>query len=244
MTRVRYLPVGECALSVEFGDNVDLAINAQVLALDKAFAANLPAGVIELVPTYRALMIHFDPLTLSCDALRESIEKVVADLSNVEMESERGNRWRVPVAYGGEFGIDLAGLSAHHGLSERRTIAMHSSATYRVYMVGFAPGFCYLGGLPEELHTPRRTEPRLVTPAGTISIGGGQAAIASVPVPSGWHLIGRTPLTTFDPTGDTVFLFNPGDQVLFEPITAEDWHALAGRVERGEYRLQPERVAG
>ncbi len=189
-------------------------------------------------------MIHFDPLTLSCDALRESIEKVVADLSNVEMESERGNRWRVPVAYGGEFGIDLAGLSAHHGLSERRTIAMHSSATYRVYMVGFAPGFCYLGGLPEELHTPRRTEPRLVTPAGTISIGGGQAAIASVPVPSGWHLIGRTPLTTFDPTGDTVFLFNPGDQVLFEPITAEDWHALAGRVERGEYRLQPERVAG
>ncbi len=121
---------------------------------------------------------------------------------------------------------------------------MHSSATYRVYMVGFAPGFCYLGGLPEELHTPRRTEPRLVTPAGTISIGGGQAAIASVPVPSGWHLIGRTPLTTFDPTGDTVFLFNPGDQVLFEPITAEDWHALAGRVERGEYRPQPERVAG
>jgi KipI family sensor histidine kinase inhibitor len=243
VTGVRYLSVGECALSVEFGDKVDLATNAQVLALDKGLAANLPAGVIELVPTYRALMIHFDPLTISCAALREAVEQLIIDRGIVETGQVGGRLWRVPVGYGGEFGIDLEGLAAYHGISEREVISIHSGATYRVYMIGFAPGFCYLGGLSEKLHTPRRTEPRLVTPAGTISIGGAQAAIASVPVPSGWHLIGRTPLTTFDPTGDPVFLFNPGDRVRFEPIAAEDWHALVGRIERGEYRPEPQSSA-
>jgi KipI family sensor histidine kinase inhibitor len=243
VTGVRYLSVGECALSVEFGDKVDLATNARVLALDKALSANLSEGVIELVPTYRALMIHFDPLIISCAALREAVEQRVNDLSGLEAVQVGGRLWRVPVGYGGEFGIDLEGLVAHHGISEREIISTHSSATYRVYMIGFAPGFCYLGGLPEKLHTPRRAEPRLVTPAGTISIGGAQAAIASVPVPSGWHLIGRTPLTTFDPTGDPVFLFKPGDRVRFEPIAAEDWHALVGRVQRGEYRPEPENSA-
>lgn len=240
MTGVRYLPVGECALSIEFGNTVDLATNARVIALDNALTQKLPAGVIELVPTYRALMVHFDPLTITCAALRERIEQFVDDLSEIKTSPTSGPLWQVPVAYGGDLGVDLGSLAAYHGLSEQEIVATHSGPTYRVYMIGFAPGFCYLGGLPEQLHTPRRTEPRLVTPAGTISIGGAQAAITSVSVPSGWHLIGRTPLTTFDPTGDPVFLFNPGDQVRFVPISVADWHALAGRIQRGEYRPQPE----
>lgn len=237
MSGPRYLAVGDSALSVEFGDTVDEATNARVLALDKAMNALLPEGVIELVPTYRALMIHFDPLAIGCASLRETAERLL--VATVE-DSEPGRLWRIPVGYGGEFGIDLGSLAERHGLTEDRVIEIHSGATYRVYMIGFAPGFSYLGGLPEALHTPRRTEPRLVTPAGTISIGGAQAAIASVPVPSGWHLIGRTPLKTFDPAADPAFLLNPGDRVRFERISHADWQALSNRVERGEHRPLPE----
>lgn len=237
MNGPRYLAVGDSALSVEFGDAVDEATNARVLALDKAMNAALPEGVIELVPTYRALMIHFDPLAIGCATLRETVERLLAE--TVE-DSEPGRLWRIPVGYGGEFGIDLGSLAKRHGMTEDRVIEIHSGATYRVYMIGFAPGFSYLGGLPEALHTPRRTEPRLVTPAGTISIGGAQAAIASVPVPSGWHLIGRTPLKTFDPAADPAFLLNPGDRVRFERISHADWQTLSERVERGEHRPLPE----
>ncbi|MDH3667810.1 MAG: 5-oxoprolinase subunit PxpB [Paracoccaceae bacterium] len=237
MTGPRFLTVGDCALSVEFGDTVDPTTNARVLALDKALGTDLPEGVIELVPTYRALMIHFDPLTTSLAALRKTVEQMVVKTG---ADDALGRLWRVPVGYGGDLGIDLADLAARHGLTEEQVVEIHANATYRVYMIGFAPGFCYLGGLPEALHTPRRIEPRLVTPAGTVSIGGAQAAVTSVPVPSGWHLIGRTPLKTFDPDGDPVFLFHPGDQVRFERISAGDWHTLSGRVERGEFRPTPE----
>lgn len=241
MISPRYLPVGESALSVEFGDTVSEAINARVLALDAALRARSPDGVIELVPTYRSLMIHFDPLRATIAGLRTEIELALAAV--VEAGTP-GVHWQVPVCYGGEFGVDLESLAATHGLTEERVIEIHTGATYRVYMIGFAPGFSYLGGLSEELHTPRRTEPRLTTPAGTISIGGAQTAITSVAVPSGWHLIGRTPLRIFDPDGDAygrpVFLLNPGDSVRFEPISAADWHVLSDRVKHGEYHPQPE----
>lgn len=240
MNAVRYLAVGECAISVEFGDTVDLATNGRVLALDRALAAAAIPGVIEAVPTYRALMIHFDPLEIAPEALRDAVEGLVEGDSGVAAGRVGGRSWRIPVCYGGAFGIDLADLAARHGLSEAGVVGLHSSASYRVYMIGFSPGFAYLGGLPEQLHTPRRNEPRLLTPAGSVSIGGAQAAVASVAAPSGWHLIGRTPLTTFDPAGDPVFLFDPGDRICFEAIAEDDWHALAGRVLRGEYRPLPE----
>lgn len=240
MTTPRYLAVGDCALSVEFGDGVDPATNARVLALDAVLGGDLPEGVIELVPTYRALMIHFDPLVTSLAVLRDKVERMLATTIS---DAGPGRLWRVPVGYGGELGIDLADLAKRHGMTEDEVVSIHSSATYRVYMIGFAPGFSYLGGLPEELHTPRRTEPRLVTPAGTVSIGGAQSAVTSVAVPSGWHLIGQTPLRTFDPKRIPVFLFDPGDRVCFEPISHADFMTLSDRIARGEFRPEPEEVS-
>ncbi|MEM6945839.1 MAG: 5-oxoprolinase subunit PxpB, partial [Pseudomonadota bacterium] len=154
-----------------------------------------------------------------------------------------GRSWRLPVAYGGPHGVDLEMLSARHGVTPERLIELHSGAAYRVYMLGFAPGFAYLGGLPECLATPRREDPRLTTPAGTVSIGGAQSAVTSMAVPSGWHLIGQTPVRSFDPTGEAPFLFEPGDHVRFQPISADAFAAIAERIARGEFQLLPEALA-
>jgi len=240
MTGIRMLPVGECALSVEFGDTVDAETNARVLALDDAMGTSGLPGIIECVPTYRALMIHYDPLTTPFADLRAEVARIAEMAAGGTVREHRGSLWRIPVAYGSEFGIDLADLAGRHGLAESAVIDLHAGTTYRIYMLGFAPGFAYLGDLPDRLHTPRRTEPRLSTPAGSVSIGGAQTAITSVAVPSGWHLIGRTPYATFDPRSERAFLLAPGDRVRFEPIGHADWDILCGRIARGEFRPEPE----
>lgn len=235
----KILPVGDCAISVQFGETVDLSINAKVLALDRAITAAAITGVIELVPTYRSLLIHFDPLEISQQSLKVAVQHCLADPGS-ERAHATERLWRVPVGYGGEFGMDLFGLAARHGLSEEAVVAAHTAAVYRVYMIGFAPGFAYLGGLPECLNTPRRSEPRMLTPAGSVSIGGAQSAVASVPLPSGWHMIGRTPFASFDPNRDPVFLFQPGDVIRFTAISPADWYSLDGRIERGEVMPRPD----
>ncbi|MEQ8393585.1 5-oxoprolinase subunit PxpB [Thalassobaculum sp.] len=236
------LPVGDCAVSVQFGEAVDLSTNAKVLALDRNLTAAALPGVVEMVPTYRSLMVHFDPLQIDSSALAAAIQRCLAEDSAGAMPSD-GRRWQVPVGYGGEFGMDLSDIAVRHGLSEEAVVAIHVSATYHVYMIGFAPGFAYLGGLPEGLHTPRRSEPRMLTPAGSVSIGGAQSAIASVPLPSGWHMIGRTPFVSFDPKRDQVFLFQPGDIIRFTAISPADWHSLSGRLQRGEVVPGPDRAS-
>ena len=145
-----------------------------------------------------------------------------------------GRAWQVPVAYGGEHGIDLAEMAAERGITEAELVRRHAAPTYRVYMIGFQPGFAYLGGLDPALAKPRRTDPRPRTPAGSISIGGVQTAVASVEAPSGWHLIGRTPALPFRLGRDPVFLFQAGDSVRFEPISPEAVEALATLATAGE----------
>ncbi|EDP62389.1 hypothetical protein BAL199_29415 [alpha proteobacterium BAL199] len=240
MAPPRILPVGDCAVSVQFGEIVDLSINARVLALDRSLTAAALPGVVEMVPTYRSLLIHFDPLQISAAALETAIHRCLVEGAPSGTAASEGRQWQVPVGYGGEFGMDLSDLAGRHGLSEEAIVATHSSATYHVYMIGFAPGFAYLGGLPERLKTPRRSEPRMLTPAGSVSIGGAQSAVASVPLPSGWHMIGRTPFASFDPSRDPVFLFRPGDVIRFTAIGPADWYSLAGRLQRGEIVPQPE----
>ncbi|MEM6489046.1 MAG: 5-oxoprolinase subunit PxpB [Pseudomonadota bacterium] len=236
----RILPVGEAALSVEFGDRVAPEVNAAVLALDALIAAAPIAGVVETVPTYRALLVHFDPLAVAPAALETLLAPLAAQAVAEPARAGQGRLWHLPVAYGGAHGIDLATLAARHGMAEGEVVRRHSAEVYRVYMLGFAPGFAYLGALPAALVTPRRAEPRLTTPAGSVSIGGAQTAVTSMAVPSGWHLIGRTPVPTFTPAAERMCLFEPGDRVQCRPIAAADFEALAGRIARGEYGLVPE----
>ena len=227
----RFLACGDAAITIEFGDAVDAGLNARVLALDAALAAEAIEGVVETTPTYRSLLVHLDPLRLDRGALIARIEALCRDLRPA---ATMARRWRVPVVYGGESGVDLDELAARHGMSAGALVERHAGVVYRVYMIGFMPGFAYLGGLDPALATPRRTEPRLTTPAQSVSIGGAQTAIASVACPSGWHLIGRTPARGFMPGRDPPILYEAGDEIVFAPIEASRWDALDHAAAAGE----------
>jgi 5-oxoprolinase (ATP-hydrolysing) subunit B len=224
------LPCGDGALVVQFGEEIDPALNARVLALDARAAQGLP-GVIETVPTYRSLLVHYDPTVTDYRTLGDALLAMSADLRETPAE---GRLWRIPVVYGGEFGIDLESVAAHHGITTNELIRRHSAPTYRVYMMGFLPGFAYLGGLDPSIAISRRESPRLKTPAGTISIGGIQALVASIEAPSGWHLLGRTPVRNFMAERDPVFILDAGDRVKFEPIPASEWPRLDAAAAAGE----------
>ncbi|MEA1830550.1 5-oxoprolinase subunit PxpB [Methylobacterium durans] len=220
---LRILPCGDTALTVEFGDTIDPALNAAVLALEaRVLAAGLP-GLVETVPTYRSLTLHIDPLETDPAA----VEAAVRDLARGALPVPARRRlWRVPVVYGGEHGIDLDAVAESHGISPRVVVERHAAPEYRVVMLGFLPGYAYLAGLDPGLALSRRPNPRPVTPAGTISIGGAQALVASIAAPSGWHLLGRTPVRSFAPSRDPVFLFEPGDAIRFVPTDPGRWEAL------------------
>jgi KipI family sensor histidine kinase inhibitor len=230
-TPPRILPSGDTALTVEFGRSIDPAINRQVLTLDRNVAAEAIAGVLETVPTYRSLLVHYDPVQVGYTALSE---KLLA-LAQLPVPAETAiRRWRVPVVYGGDYGADLDDVARAHSISTSDVIARHTGGDYRVAMIGFTPGFAYLSGLDPAIATPRRESPRTETPPGTISIGGGQACVQCLAAPSGWHLLGRTPVRTFHPHRDPVFLMEPGDAVNFHAIDAGEFAALDRAAERGE----------
>ncbi|KAB7786178.1 5-oxoprolinase subunit PxpB [Methylorubrum populi] len=227
----RLLPCGDTAFTIEFGAQIDARLSARVLALDATLAAHSLPGVLETVPTYRSLTVHLDPVI----ADPAELGRAVLALADEQPEAGPAPRlWRIPVVYGGAFGIDLEAVAAHHGLAPEAVIARHSAPDYRVAMIGFLPGYAYLEGLDPGIALSRRPSPRPVTPAGTISIGGAQALVASIAAPSGWHLLGRTPEKVFAPQRDPVFLLRPGDRVRFVPTPPERWAALDAAAEAGE----------
>lgn len=227
----RVLLAGDSAVVVELGDTIDPDINARIVALDGAVnRARLP-GVVETVVTYRSLLVQIDPLATDFAVLTAELLRLA---ETATAASAAGRRWKVPVVYGGAFGIDLEDVAARHGLTPTEVIDRHAGAVYRVYAIGFMPGYTYLGGLDQTIATSRRVDPRLMTPAGTISIGGIQALIAGAAMPSGWHLLGRTPVRTFVATRAPPVLFVPGDEVVFEPTDARRWPALDARAAEGD----------
>ena len=228
---VRFLPCGDAAVTVEFGNAIDPAISARVLALDAAMNAERPAGLVETVPTYRSLMVQFDPLVFDYDAF---VRRVTQLAPTLDPNPRPGRRWKVPVIYGGEFGIDLEATAERHGLTPTQLIDKHCAPVYRVYMIGFMPGFTYLGGLDPSIATPRRLDPRPHTPAGIISIGGIQALIGGQAMPSGWHILGQTPVRTFMAGREPAFLTAAGDEVVFVPTDASRWAELDRAAEAGE----------
>lgn len=234
MTAIQYpriLPSGDTAVTVEFGHVIDPATNRRVLALDHAVAAANIAGIIEIVPTYRSLLIHYDPIQIGFSALSKRLLPLIRpDVS----QSAANRRWRIPVIYGGAFGIDLDDVARTHNISTAELITRHAGGDYYVAMIGFTPGFAYLSGLDPSIATPRRASPRNYTPPGTISIGGGQTGVQCLAAPSGWHLLGRTPVRTFHPHRDPVFLLEPGDAVTFEAIEAAQFEQLDRAAERGD----------
>ena len=223
--------VGDTGVLVELGDAIDPQVNARVLALAAGLRELALAGVRDVVPTYASVLVHLDPDAADQEAVAEAALSLAG---RTDARMPEGRAWLVPVAYGGEHGVDLAEMAAEKGMSEAELVGRHTAPTYRVYMIGFQPGFAYLGGLDPTLARSRRTDPRPRTPAGSVSIGGAQTAVASVEAPSGWHLIGRTPALPFRLGREPVFLFQAGDTVRFEPIDGETFRTLAARAAGGE----------
>jgi inhibitor of KinA len=221
MGHPKILPCGDSALSVEFGSVIDPLINQQVQSLFSKLKSEPPLGLIDLIPTYRSLLVQYDPFVLSFKDFRKIIFSL-GDLSNGVVETV-GPLVEIPVCYGKDFGPDLGEVADFLHLSEGEVIEIHSKALYHVYMIGFTPGFPYMGGLDPRLFTPRKKVPREFVPAGTVGIADQQTGIYPLDSPGGWQLIGRTPVKLFDLNREEVFYLKPGDRVKFKPISQEEF---------------------
>jgi len=239
--KVRFLSAGDRALVVEFGDRVDRALSDDVLRLDASLRSSGVPGVVETVPTFRSLMVHYDPTVTSRADLEGAIAGRLDRRSRVRSDA---TLWRMPVCYEGEFAPDLAEVARLAGLTMSEVVALHSAVRYHVYMLGFLPGFPYLGDLPHRLALPRRADPRLRVPAGSVSIATTLTAIYPYESPGGWHLIGATPIRLFDPERPRPALLAPGDIVRFEPISFASFAAIRKAVDCNDYQIAGEPIAG
>ena len=210
-------PLGDSAILIQLGDAIDPALNQRVHALD-ALLQSIPA-VIETVPAYCTILVHYDPLTATYSQIKNLIEEKISHLD--ESTHRPSRHLEIPVLYGNASGPDLEPAATTLGLSPSELIRIHSECEYTVYMMGFTPGFPYMGILDERLTLPRLSTPRTRVPAGSVAIAGSQTGIYPVDSPGGWHIIGHTPLKLFDPLSENPFLFAPGDKVKFVPIEGE-----------------------
>lgn len=224
----RILDAGDAALTIEFGSIIDPALLAEVNALDAAVlrrkqAGELP-GVIETMPTFRSLTVFFDPLVTDRDAVLATLQPLIAAAEHGSTTD--GRHWRLPVCYEGEAAPDLAEVAGAIGIGEDEVVALHSGAEYLVYMIGFLPGFPFMGDLPAPLRLPRRAQPRVRVPAGSVAIATGLTAIYPWESPGGWHLLGRCPVPLFDAGRTSPSLLAAGDRVRFVPVSAEECRAI------------------
>jgi inhibitor of KinA len=237
VTDYRLLPAGDTALSVEFGDSVDRGISARVLALAQRIAEAKVPGIVECVPTFRSLMIYYDPLLLPYAALAARIAKLT---QNLRAGEAAGRSWRLPVCYDESVAPDLADVASRTNLKPAQVIELHSAARYHVYMLGFLPGQPYLGDVASELALPRRQSPRMKIPAGSVAIAMRMTCIFPAETPCGWHLIGRCPVPMWDfARGAAAPLLAPGDTVGFTPVSLREYEGLLARAAGGELVMTP-----
>ena len=231
----RFLSGGDRAIFIELGDSIDPDVNQRVrnlkLAIEKA---GIP-GVVESVPAYRSLLVYFEPLQLNAPEFRETIGNLLKSLTSGESPERR--LIEIPVTYGGEFGPDLELVASHNNLSDAEVVRIHSSARYLIYMIGFMPGFPYLGGMSPDIATPRKITPRLKIPAGSVGIAGNQTGIYPAESPGGWQIIGRTPLELFHPTREPPSILQAGDYLTFVGVTPEEFTIVKESVRNGTYQL-------
>jgi inhibitor of KinA len=231
---MRIRPLGDTALRLQLGEGIDPELNRRVRAACAALERAALRGVVEWVPSYTAVTVYYQPHMVRYPELCRSVEAAVA--AGEDLPVPAGRTVTLPVLYGGEQGPDLTFVAEHHRLSVDEVIELHSRPDYLVYMIGFAPGFPYLGGLPEQLATPRLEKPRLSVPKGSVGIGGPQTGVYSVDSPGGWRLIGRTPVPLYEPTRERPALLEAGDQVRFRPVGAAEYAEIDASVKKGTWK--------
>jgi inhibitor of KinA len=238
----RLLPCGDCAVAVELGDEVSRELNARVLALEYLIQQKGLAGVIETVPTFRSLLVYYDPAATTWAELSGVLAGLAAAAQPDVLPPAR--QVELPCCYGGELGFELEGAAAKLGLAPDEVARLHASGDYYVYFVGFTPGLPYMTGMPDALTIPRLETPRTKTPPGSVSIGGVQCCIYSVESPGGFWVLGRTPLRLYDPTAADPILLRAGDRVRFRAIDRAEFDAIAAEVAAGRYRPRIEEGVG
>lgn len=218
-------PVGDRAISIDFGQVIDPTINRHIRQTIERIKELQLEGIIELVPTYCALLVEYDAMLYSyseiCNIIEPTLEEGMTNTTN-----ELVTVVEVPTVYGGEFGPDLSFVASHNHLSEDEVISIHSGTDYLVYMLGFIPGFTYLGGMDPRIATPRLSSPRTLIPAGSVGIAGEQTGTYPSDSPGGWQIIGRTPVTMYDMSKAQAALLNAGDYVRYVPIDESEFHRI------------------
>lgn len=216
---------GDQGLLMEFGSCISPKIHEVVRSMAIALEKNIPSGIIEFVPTYRAITVHYDALVTSFEELKVFLTELFENLNSVDVPSPR--IVELPVCYGGDLGPDLEFVASSHNMSVEEVIKIHSELDYLIYMIGFTPGFPFLGGLSELLHTPRLDSPRKKVVAGSVGIANDQTGVYPVDSPGGWQLIGRVPIKLFNPDAEKPFLLSSGDILKFKPISEAEFVALS-----------------
>ena len=232
----RFLPAGDQALVIELGGEIDLEVNRRVRDLAHSIETADVLGVVDLVPTYRSLLVQYDARRTSISDLERVLSELVGATERTSLPAARVVN--IPTLYGGDYGPDLPEVAERTGMSAEEVIQLHSSMEYLVYMMGFTPGFPYLGGLDERLSVPRLQSPRQQVPAGSVGIAESQTGVYPVASPGGWRIIGRTPLALFDHLREPPSLLSAGDYLLFTPLGGEsEFLEVREQVESGEYAL-------
>jgi inhibitor of KinA len=231
----RVLAAGDTALVIEFGDRIDRRLSTAVLAFARSLEAERIEGVIETVPTFRSLMVHYDPLAIPAASL---VARIDAQMQNLEATEVIGHLWHLPVCYDPRFAIDLDDVATRTALSRQQVVERHSGPIYHVYMLGFLPGQAYMGEVPEELTLDRRETPRTSIPAGSVAIAARMSCVFPLETPCGWHVIGRCPIPLWDRVHAKA-LVAPADKVAFVPVSVREYESLVTRAAEGVLRLDP-----
>lgn len=236
-----FLPAGDMGVVVELGDEISAEINRKVRSLTDALEQDGVPGVFDFLPTYRSVLVYYDPLVASASEVRNGIERLIEH--EREAQTDIRHVVHIPTLYGGDMGPDIAFVAQHSGIDAQEVIRIHSGSDYLVYMMGFSPGFAYLGGLDERLATPRLQSPRTEIPAGAVGIAETQTGVYPMASPGGWQLIGRTPLKLFDPARDSPALLSAGDYVRFVPLESHDaYDEIRQQVDSGDYQVTEEYI--
>jgi len=228
--KARFRTAGDRGLLVEYGDIIDPDVNNKVRSMTMVMEQSSPEGVTEVIPTYRSLLIVYDPSITHPAELQKTLKTLEARLDDIKIPPP--DTVEIPVCYGGEFGPDIAVVAQTHNLTVAEVIELHCRPEYLIYMVGFTPGFPFLGGLSEKLHTPRLETPRTFVPEGSVGIANNQTGIYPVASPGGWRLIGRTPVKLFAPGRRNPFLYQAGDRIKFSPISSQEYARIFKQEEK------------
>lgn len=236
MQDVRFLTTGDTSLLVEFGNEISTEINARIRAFNIALAQKGIPGIVETVPTYRSLTVHYRPEIIRYEKLRDALKGLLGSLDEVEIPP--ASVVEIPVLYGGDMGPDIDFVAEHNHKTVEDVIKIHSAPEYLIYMLGFTPGFPYMGGMNPEIATPRLTSPRVKIPGGTVGIAGSQTGVYPIDSPGGWQLIGRTPLKLYDAQRETPILLQAGQYVKYRPINRVEYDDIAAQVAAGGYAVK------